>query len=63
MITSILSIIAYFCIDKNKKIAYFLWLIVNVYYAHKTKEFVFYIQALFCLFYLLKKDKNEIKNI
>jgi hypothetical protein len=42
MITSILSIIAYFCIDKNKKIAYFLWLIVNVYYAHKTKEFVFY---------------------
>lgn len=62
MITSILSIVAYFFIDKNKKIAYFLWLIVNVYYGQKTKEFVFYIQALFCLYYLFKKDNNDSKN-
>jgi nicotinamide riboside transporter PnuC len=62
MITTILSIVAYFFIDKNKKIAYFLWLIVNVYYGHKTKEFVFYIQALFCIYYLFKKDNNECKN-
>jgi hypothetical protein len=59
MITSLLSILAYYFIEKKKCFAYSLWLIVNLYYAIKIKELVFFIQALFCIYYLIKNVKNE----